>query len=297
MENEIIVVKQLPVIEEQLKTIKKQFEDEAAMALSLECNEDTYKQVKTVRANLTKIFNDLESRRTTVRKAILAPYDAFNLVYKNCITDVYAPAKAQLDAKISEVEDGLKKQKEDEVVAYFKEYLAKTGIDFLNFDDMDIAITLNASKKSLKEKVKSTIDKVSDDLAMIATQEHSAEILVEYKRSLNVSQAILTVNNRIKAIEEEKAKAEAAKAEAEAKAAVIEKVEQAADEFTAPVEIEEPIAAPIPVETPIQDDIDPATAADTVTVYQVSFKIKGSLEQMKALKKFLVEGDYQYEQF
>ena len=52
------------------------------------------------------------------------------------------------------------------------------------------------------------IDKIADDLNLIDTQEHKAEILVEYKQSLNVSNAITTVNNRFKAIEEEKAKQE-----------------------------------------------------------------------------------------
>lgn len=286
MSGEIIVVKQLPVIEEQLRTIKKQFEDEAANALSLEVNEETYKQVKLVRADLAKVFNDLESKRTAVRKAILAPYDAFNLIYKECITDVYAPTKMQLDAKISDVEDGLKKQKEDEVRTYFDEYLLAAGIDFLKFEDMGLNITLNASKKSLKESVASTIDRVSDDLAMIATQEFGAEILVEYKQSLNVSQAILTVNNRHKAIEEEKARAEAAKPEAEAKAAVVEKVEKVVEEFSTPVEIKEPVEEPISEPAPVEHNI-----------YKVSFEIKGSLEQLKALKKFLTEGGYQYEQF
>ena len=291
MEKEIIVVKQLPVIEEQLKTIKKQFEDRTAAAMSLECNEDTYKRVKDARAELTKIFKDLEDKRKAVKKAILTPYDAFNEIYDRCVTDVYAPAKAQLDEKISEVENGLKKQKEDDVFAYFNECLSESGIDFLTFDDMGLNITLNASKKSLKEKVKASIDKVSDDLAMINTQEYAAEILVEYKQSLNVSQAILSVNNRHKAIEEEKARAEAARAATEAKAAVIENVEKAVEEFTAPITADEPIAPPIPAETPIEP------TQEAVTVYEVSFRIKGSIEQLKTLKNFLIEGAYEYEQF
>ena len=58
--------------------------------------------------------------------------------------------------------------------------------------------------KSLKEQAKYFIDKVADDLKLIETQEHKAEILVEYKQTLNVSNAITTVANRFKAIEEEK---------------------------------------------------------------------------------------------
>ena len=62
--------------------------------------------------------------------------------------------------------------------------------------------------KSLKEQAKQFIDKIVDDLKLIETQEHKAEILVEYKQTLNVAQAITTVTNRFKAIEEEKKKIE-----------------------------------------------------------------------------------------
>lgn len=58
--------------------------------------------------------------------------------------------------------------------------------------------------KSLKEQAKAFIDKIVDDLNLIKTQEHKAEILVEYKQTLNVAQAITIVINRFKAIEEEK---------------------------------------------------------------------------------------------
>ena len=65
--------------------------------------------------------------------------------------------------------------------------------------------------KSLKEQAKAFVDKIADDLNLIETQEHKAEILVEYKQTLNVSQAITTVTNRFKDIEEEKKKQEETK--------------------------------------------------------------------------------------
>ena len=87
-------------------------------------------------------------------------------------------------------------------------YLNSKNIDFVTFESANINVTLTASMKSLKEQAKNFIDKIVDDLNLIDTQEHKAEILVEYKQSLNVSQAITTVTNRFKAIEEENAKQE-----------------------------------------------------------------------------------------
>ena len=65
--------------------------------------------------------------------------------------------------------------------------------------------------KKLIETLKNTInnlEKEITDLKLIETQQHKAEILVEYKQTLNISNAITTVMNRFEAIEEEKKKQE-----------------------------------------------------------------------------------------
>ena len=76
----------------------------------------------------------------------------------------------------------------------------------MTFQDARINITLSASVKALKDQAKDFIDRVASDLLLIDTQEHKAEILVEYKKTLNASQAITTVSNRHKEIEQEQAK-------------------------------------------------------------------------------------------
>ena len=271
---EIITVKQLPVIEEQLKNIKIRFEEEVKNALSLECTEDSYKTVKTLRADLTKIFKSLEEKRISAKKAILKPYEDFEAIYKTCVNDVYEPAKQQLDKKIADVENGLKKQKEDEIKEYFDEYAKAKNIDFIKFSDINLNITLNASKKSLKEKTAEFIDKISDDLKMIETQEYKAEILVEYKKSLNVSQAILTVTNRHKAIEEEQKKTEIKEEKLNRIFQAEQKVDEVLkqEELTAPTEIKET--------QPIQNNEQ---------IYEMTFTVKGTLEKLKKLKNYLKE--------
>ena len=82
MENNLIVVKQLPIIEDQLRQVKASVDDRVAQALSLACTEETYKNVKKARAELNKEFQDLEARRREVKKAILAPYKGFEKLYK-----------------------------------------------------------------------------------------------------------------------------------------------------------------------------------------------------------------------
>lgn len=280
-EDGLIVVKQLPVIEEQLKAIKELFQQEAAAALSLECTEETLQTVKKKRAELTKIFSALEAKRKEAKKAILSPYEAFEQVYRECVTEVYAPCDKELAAKIHEVEDGLKAQKRASAEEYFTEYCASKQIDFLSFDRLGISITLTASKKALREQIKSAIDKVSEELLLIATQENPDEILVEYKTSLNVAQAITLVSNRHKAIEDERRRKEAAQALAMEKAQAAAKVEEVTET------IQPPKAESIEETPPI---------TQKPKVYKVAFSVIGTIEQIRALKQFLTEGEYQYDQ-
>lgn len=280
-EDGLIVVKQLPVIEEQLKAIKELFQQEAAAALSLECTEETLQTVKKKRAELTKIFSALEAKRKEAKKAILSPYEAFEQVYRECVTEVYAPCDKELAAKIHEVEDGLKAQKRASAEEYFTEYCASKQIDFLSFDRLGISITLTASKKALREQIKSAIDKVSEELLLIATQENPDEILVEYKTSLNVAQAITLVSNRHKAIEDERRRKEAAQALTMEKAQAAAKVEEVTET------IQPPKAESIEETPPI---------TQKPKVYKVAFSVIGTIEQIRALKQFLTEGEYQYDQ-
>lgn len=71
MENNLIVVKQLPIIEDQLRQVKASVDARVAQALALACTEETYKDVKKARAELNKEFQDLEARRREVKKRFL----------------------------------------------------------------------------------------------------------------------------------------------------------------------------------------------------------------------------------
>jgi len=286
--NEIIVVRQLPVIEEQLLTIKAEIERRVEEALSLKCTEETVKQVKTVRAALSKDFAALEEKRKEVKGKIMDPYERFEAIYKDCVTNIFKPADCQLARKILEVEEGLKAQKSKEIIEYFNELCQAKGIDFVTYEQVGAPVTLSASKKSLKDKVKAFLDKVSDDLVMIGTQEYSAEILVEYKQTINVSQAIMTVTNRNKAIEWERAQAEAARAAREQQAASVRLVEEVIAEqreLSAPQIADEPLAAPERVD---EDNLRQVTEIKIRVDYPVKER-RVFVELCKEFKQKLIE--------
>lgn len=276
--NELIAVKQNPIIEGQPQTVKGQVEARVAQALSLACTEDTVKTVKAARAELNKEFQFFEEQRKEVKKQILTPYEHFESVYRECIADTYKSADSHLRARISEVEGTVKEQKRQEVEAYFDEYCAAKGIDFIPFARTGIAVTLSVSLKKLKEQAKDFLDKVSDELALIDTQEHADEILLEYRGSLNVAQAIQIVAARHKAIEEERQRREREQEAARVRRESVQRVEEV---------LSPPIASPVTDPAPI---ISAPGAKKSMT-----FTVIDTAERLRAVKKFLDDGGYQYE--
>ena len=285
--NELIIVKQLPIIEEQLKKASDEIDEKVKNAVALVCNEETIKIVKEVRATFNKELKEFEDKRKQVKSEIMKPYEDFESSYKKYISDKYKSADVELKNKIDTVENELKANKKAEIVNYFNEYLSSKNIDFIKYEQANINITLTASMKSLKEQAKNFIDKISDDLKLIDTQEHKAEILVEYKQSLNVSQAITSVTNRFKAIEEEKRKLEK---EQELQKEIVE-IAKESDKY---VDTHVPTIEEVPQMT-IETPLEAPTIVETEEILTLKFTVKGTRKELKALKEFLENGGYDYE--
>ena len=272
---DLIVVKQLPQIEEHLKELSLDVDKKVENAKNLVCTEENVTTIKQIRASLNKEF---ESKRKLVKEQVLKPYNDFENVYKECISDKFRNADIILKGKIDNVENELKSKKEKEIKDYFEEYKEANNIDFITYEQARINVTLSASMKSLKEQAKQFIDKIVDDLKLIETQEHKTEILVEYKQTLNVSQAITSVTNRFKAIEEEKKRQEQKVVHIEMNEnheITKESYEQLENIFNKP--LEQP-------KEEIQEDI-----------LTLRFTVRGTRTKLKALKEFLENGGYDYE--
>lgn len=287
MSNELIVVKQLPIIEDQLREVKAKIEARVALSLSLACTEETYKEVKKERAALSSEFAALEARRKEVKKAILAPYEQFEALYKECAGDIYADADRRLREKISTVENGIKQERRNELIAFFSEYRESKGIDpeIVKFEDTGIVVTMSASKKSLRATVSEYLDRIAGELALIETMEDKDEILVEYRTSRNLSRAVFIVKERHKAIEEasrKRASAQPRKMAQEIAAAQVLQIAEADQHDTVN-------AVAVPSQTPVCEQ------SETEKRYSVSFTVEGTLPQLKSLKAFLSEGGYTWD--
>lgn len=198
----LMKIKQEAIIEEQLKLISDDIQKRVDYAEKLVCTVDTIKNIKKQRAILRNQFNDLETQRKQVKTEFQAPYLRFEKVYKELISDKYKNADIKLKRKIDIVESELKLQKENNIREYFNEYCESEGIDFVKFEQIGLNINLSITEKSLREHVKSFIDKVKSDIELIQTQEYFAEVMIEYTKHLNVSRAIIEVKERHKKLSE-----------------------------------------------------------------------------------------------
>ena len=87
----LIVVQQLPIIKEQLHSIKAQAQESVKEALSLACTEETLKVVKERRAALNRDRKDLDARRMAVKKQIMQPFEDFDEVYLGSCVSMPVP--------------------------------------------------------------------------------------------------------------------------------------------------------------------------------------------------------------
>lgn len=272
----MVKVTQLPVIEDQLRSIREWVEGHIANVDTMVCNEDTLLEVKSFRTDLNHMFAELENRRKAVLKEVEAPIDQFKATYKECVSDYFKKADAILREKIHSVESEMKGACEQKLRAYFDELTQANGIGFLRFEQAGIVVSMADARaktqppKKLREQLESFVLRIGQDVDMILTLDGADEILAEYKQTLNATFAIAFVKERQRNIE-------LARAEQERRNAVKAHETEARQQMEAfaPPTVEESSA--------VQDD-----------QLTVTFSVTDTLERLKLLKQFLDANGYKY---
>lgn len=269
--SDLIKVVQLPVIEEQLRTLKDRWEQYAADSESMVCTEDTIPAVKAFRADMRKEFDEVEALRKAVKKAVMGPYERFEAVYKDCVTVAFRRADDACACKISEVEAEQKRRCEEGLKDYFYELTAVHHLEWLEYERAGVRVDMASAKaktpKKLREQIAKFVVGVSQDVDSIAVMDDADEMLVEYKRSLDTATAIRTVLERHKRIEDERAAQAAKQAAREQESQMIRRVEA--------------LAPPVVVEQP--------------KIYECTFTVHTTMDKLKKLKEFLNMEGIKYE--
>lgn len=270
--NEIVKIEQMPKVFEQLELIGEFIDNQLKDLDKLECTEDNKQEVKNRRTEISNTLNLLEDKRKEIKNKINEPYENFNKKYEETTKTKLQNAYKVLTDKINKIEDEQKQVKKNKIESYFKEYCEFLKIDFVKFEQLNLNITLSISDKKLQEQTKEFLDKVNDDLALIDSQEHKEEILIEYKKNLNVSLAITTVVNRCKELEELKKKEEEKQAQKDIEIENVQKIGKI-------------------LNAPTKEVIE----ADREEIYEMTFKVRASKLKLKELKNYLENEGYDYE--
>lgn len=271
MENNLITLQQEPVIiYEKIKSVGVEVQKRIS-DLNLEnqlVTEDTIKAVKGIRTDLNKEFAAFEEQRKFIKNAVTKPYQEFEEKYKEFIATHYNNADNTLKNKISDFENKLKEDKAERLKFYFTELCQSLQIDFLTFGQVKLNVTLSASEKSLKETISAFVEGVKKDLDLLKSipesDEFKAEVLHDYKKSLDMANALRITQERKKAKEEELKRIEE------------QKIDVAKNATTAEPQ-KEVLQAPMVEETP--------------KLVETQFRVRGTIEQLKALKQFIIENN------
>ena len=289
-DKQLIVVRQLPVIEEHLRKLSDQIDRKVEAAMSMVCTEENLAQIRRVRADLNGEFQTLEEQRKAVKAAIMGPYEQFEALYRECVKNKYGPADQCLKGKISEVEDGLKSKKETELNAWFQEYAADKGLTFFSLKDAGINVTLSKTPTALKKEAKAFLDRAAADVAMIDTMEDSGEIMAEYKANgFQASAAITTVRRRHEAIEVQRREAEARAARREQEAAAVRQTMSVIPSADTHPDVTFTEQAK---EEQIREKSARKSPDDILTI---TFRVKDTRARLIALRTWLDANGYQYQ--
>ena len=306
MNEELITLKQAPIIVyEKIKAVGQQIEAKIA-ELNLDnqlVTDETLKSAKNTRTMLRKELDDFETQRKYIKEQVNAPYEAFEKAYKEHIKVHYDKADSTLKSKIDEVQNRLISDKSARIKDYFTELCQQQGIDFLIFERLPLNITLSASDKSLKNEVANFVSEVTKSIQLIESlnepDEFKAEMLTEYKQTLDVTRAIQNAQYRKQQREAELARIEAQRVAAEQARLEAEARARETAPLQAPAQVNEvqpttPVQPTAPVQPEPVQEVTQVAQEDKNEVVQSTFTVISTRAQLRALRTFLDNNKIQY---
>lgn len=262
--NEIISIKQLPIIYQMLDQLSDEIDSEIEKSINSipESPELAYSYSKKERARLRKIFSNIDERRKYVKSEIMKKYIEFEDIYKVKISSKLEKADEILKSRILAHENRIKQEIQNKLKKYFVEYCISHSIPYITFEDMNLKINTSESLKNYISRINQFIDTVKNDLETIESIDDEYKrksILIEYKSNgCKLSKAMNYV---------------------EQKFLQMKKLE----EYSQMVE---------PSETLVKRTIE---NENNVKKYKLTFSVTGSIQELKKLKNYMQENKLIFE--
>ena len=258
--------------------LKTQLAEKLEKYKGLLVTEDGIAEAKKDRAMLRKVRDALNAEKITVKKQWMEPYTEFEQKVKVLLEMCDAPAR-EIDEQIKVFEERKKREKRDKLEAVFREKIGTAG-EYVPFEDifdpkwLNVTCALEAATEQIEEICSRYVE---DTLALEELCETvDSSTAVSLKARYRSTKSIACVLQAKKDIEREIAVREERRAQ--------ESIQNAA---SAEQPKENPAEAP--VETPkTVEQYD----GETKTV--IRFQVKGTMEQLRTLQKFMQENGIEY---
>lgn len=240
--------------------LKEELVEKVGFYESLVVTEDSIKEAKKDLANLRKLSAALNDERKRVKKACLAPYEAFEVKVKELDALILAPINA-IGAQIKFYDERRKEEKAKEIEAMYAEVVPENLRALLRLDRIMDSKWLNAgtTMKQIEAEMLEHIKRVNADLLAIdaVEEKYKDAVKAKYYATLDIQRAL----ERRKKLKEA---AEAFQSHEEANGGQVTHEEE---------------------KTPVQPAIEP----ESETVYKLRLELSVTKRQAKMLKKFLVD--------
>lgn len=282
--------------------------------------EEQMQDAKKDRATLNAMRKDISDRRIQVKKALMAPYEAFEAEVKEVVAMIDEPI-VMIDEQLLAYEEKVKEDKKQELISYFKENIGELE-DVLTFDMIFNPKWLNktASLKSCKEEISKEISRTDTDLRAIETMieekyrayakdyyfrkdRNMTSVLSEVCRMKEIDRKAEEEKEAREEVEERRIEQEAAKAaeainpptEPENVQEQEESVPKAAESVSIPAENVPRQPESVPEQSKDAQVVDPFADKDTDTkIYKASFTIRGTKAQILSVKEFMIKNNIQF---
>lgn len=260
----LIVLEQDPVIKyDGLKKFSLELQEKikALDIPNMEITEDNKGTLRKTRTMINKTKTELENNRKEIKKNILKDYDNFEKVYKELVLKPIDTALDDLKNGIDTIEDKQKKAKYDEIIEYFNEKKIATNINYADFEDLNIKVGVSTIVSGVKKVIDMYFENILLDLNKINNSENKDLLLKHFIGCRKLDQAT-----------------ELTKKELEDIARLNQYISQEKVEILPEIE---------KVEIKEQETLE--------QIYEMSFKVFGTLKQLKGIKDYLEKEGIKYE--
>jgi hypothetical protein len=192
------------VVFDNYDEILREAQELAEYVSNVVVTDESVKATKKMLAEVNKKVNELEDGRKTIKKELLAPYEAFEKQIKS-ITSIVKEADNTVRSQVRELEEKERQSKQEEITNLFVKRLKLYPMIDNVFFPFDFIKASHLNKSTTISKVEAEMvqwfEQKKKDIEYIESKPHWYDIMVEYVKTQDVIQAIQRVEAREKSKE------------------------------------------------------------------------------------------------